>query len=492
MRLIHRASGFSKNTAIISERQVFTYQQLLEASEKMAQCLLDGREDLMEARVAMMVKPGFDYVRVQWGIWRAGGIAVPLHPGSPLPAVQYILEDCDVDTLVLYPEFETEYQEYISTTNIRLAFTHLQPKSESSLPDISSDRRAMILYTSGTTGSPKGVVTTHQNIEAQIQSLVEAWEWSASDHILNILPMHHVHGIINVLSCALWSGATCQFVSRFNPEEVCNVFTQRDLTLFMAVPTIYHKLISYWESLESTKQREISNGLKELRLMVSGSAALPVSVMLKWEEISGHTLLERYGMTEIGMAISNSYHGERRPGHIGQPLPGVQVKLANESGQPVREGAQGEILVKGPNVFKEYWRRPEATRESFTDDNWFKTGDIAICISDVYKIIGRSSVDIIKSGGYKLSALEIEEVLRTLDGVKDCGVVGIVDPEWGELVCAALVLENQEAGLDIDQINHSLRANLAAYKVPRKYIILEDLPRNAMGKVTKSELKKLF
>ena len=260
----------------------------------------------------------------------------------------------------------------------------------------------------------------------------------------------------------------------------------------MAVPTIYHKLISYWESLENTKQIEISNGLKELRLMVSGSAALPVSVMLKWEEISGHTLLERYGMTEIGMAISNSYHGERRPGHIGQPLPGVQVKLANESGQLVREGAQGEILVKGPNVFKEYWRRPEATRESFTDDNWFKTGDIAICISDVYKIIGRSSVDIIKSGGYKLSALEIEEMLRTLDGVKDCGVVGIVDHEWGELVCAALVPENQEAGLDIDQINHSLRANLAAYKVPRKYIILEDLPRNAMGKVTKSELKKLF
>jgi malonyl-CoA/methylmalonyl-CoA synthetase len=220
--------------------------------------------------------------------------------------------------------------------------------------------------------------------------------------------------------------------------------------------------------------------------MVSGSAALPVSVLEEWKEISGHTLLERYGMTEIGMAISNPYKGERRPGYIGQALPGVSIRIADEGG----EGTAGEIQVKGANVFKEYWNKPEETREAFTADGWFKTGDIAVFEDGSYKILGRNSVDIIKSGGYKISALEIEEVLRLHPKIKDCAVVGLADEEWGEIIGACLVASGDAP--EPKQLDTWVKERLPAYKTPRKYIIRGDLPRNVMGKVTKNELKSMF
>ena len=224
--------------------------------------------------------------------------------------------------------------------------------------------------------------------------------------------------------------------------------------------------------------------------MVCGSAALPVSVMERWKIISGHKLLERYGMTEIGMAVSNPYHGERKAGYVGLPLPGVEVKLVNEIFETVQTGEPGEILVKGKNVFSEYWNKPEATAKEFTEDGWFKTGDVAIVEDGYIRIMGRNSVDIIKSGGYKISALEIEEVLRTHPLINDCAVVGIADDEWGELIVAAIVVK--ENNIDLDALNKWLRENMAAYKTPRKYLLLNELPRNAMGKVTKNDVKKLF
>jgi malonyl-CoA/methylmalonyl-CoA synthetase len=230
--------------------------------------------------------------------------------------------------------------------------------------------------------------------------------------------------------------------------------------------------------------------MKDFRLMVSGSAALPVSVLEEWKQISGQILLERYGMTEMGMAISNPYDGERRPGYIGQPLPEVEIRLADENNNPVRGGTQGEIQIKGPNVFKEYWGRPKETADSFTEDGWFKSGDIAVFENGSYKILGRNSVDILKSGGYKISALEIEEVLRNHPDIKDCAVVGIPDLEWGEIVGASLVPENKE--IDLEELTGWLKEKLPGYKIPRQYIIQEDLPRNVLGKVTKNELKKIF
>jgi len=258
----------------------------------------------------------------------------------------------------------------------------------------------------------------------------------------------------------------------------------------MAVPTIYYQLMNHWNELPESEQGQISEALKNFRLMVSGSAALPISTLEKWKAISGHTLLERYGMTEMGMAISNPYRGERRPGHIGQALAGVRIRIADENNIPVAEGQSGEIQVKGPNVFQEYWGKPAATEETFIN-GWFKTGDVAVYDDGYYRILGRNSVDIIKSGGYKISALEIEEVLRKHPEIKDCGVVGIPDDEWGEIIGASLILENNQNEV-LAELKDWLKDKLPKYQIPRRYIIQDDLPRNVMGKVTKKELQQLF
>ncbi len=261
----------------------------------------------------------------------------------------------------------------------------------------------------------------------------------------------------------------------------------------MAVPTIYHKLLNHYEQSSVQEQQLCSAALSKFRLMVSGSAALPVSLLEKWKTISGHILLERYGMTETGMMISNPYRGHRRAGTVGLPLPRVEIRLVDENGKPVTcEGMAGEIQVKSPSLFKEYLHRQEDTVASFSSDGWFCTGDMALCESDgYYRILGRISSDIIKSGGYKLSALEIEELLRQYPGVIDCAVLGLPDEQWGELVAAALVYTIENKSIESD-LNDWLRQQLPTYKLPRRWLFLSELPRNAMGKVSKKELKIIF
>ena len=489
--LLHRAKQFKGKTALVSNGNPYTYEHLLASSENVATNLLQGKSDLNEARIAFLVPPSFEYTTVQWGIWAAGGIAVPLCELHPLPSIQYVLENTQTEIIITHEDFVDflkPLEKAIGISVLLLESFLLENRSE--LPDIVSARRAMILYTSGTTSKPKGVVTTHANIEAQIRTLVTAWEWQQDDYILNILPLHHVHGIINVMSCALWSGGCCEFLPKFDAKEVWEIIKSDRLTLFMAVPTIYYKLISYWESASSEEQQLLSNAASKLRLMVSGSAALPVSILEKWRNITQQTLLERYGMTEIGMGLSNSYRGERRPGHVGLPLPTVEMRLVDVNKNPVGENEPGEFQFKGPSVFMEYWQNPGATQKAFTDDGWFISGDIGVLNNGLYKILGRDSVDIIKSGGYKISALEIEDVLRKFEGVRDCAVVGLPDEEWGEVVSACLVSDLET--LDTTEISEWLKAYLPAYKIPRNYILRKELPRNVLGKVTKNELKKMF
>jgi len=462
---------------------------LLEASEKLASSLLNDREDLKEEPVAFMVTPGFDYVRVLWGVWKAGGIAVPLCISHPAPALEHVLDDTKCSTVVASPALAHALEPLCHRRGIRLNVLNNWPGDfRRKLPQVFPQRRAMILYTSGTTNLPKGVVTTHKSIEAQITTLTSAWKWSSSDHVLCTLPLHHIHGIINVVSCSLWSGACCEFLPAFSAGDVFEVFRRKKVNVFMAVPTIYFKLIAAWESLPAGGQKELSAIMRSMRLMVSGSAALPASIMEKWEAISGHRLLERYGMTELGMAISNPYEGERRSGAVGRPLPGVSVRLCDEHDMVIDDGP-GEIHVKGDNVFLEYWNQPEATKQSFTAEGWFRTGDVAVVEDGYYRILGRNSVDIIKSGGYKISALEVEEVLRTHPDVTDCAVVGLEDIEWGEVVAAAVVARQP---VEPAYLRTWLREKIPGYRIPRKIQCVKELPRNAMGKVMKNEVKKLF
>ena len=494
--LIARARQHGERTAIVASEGAFSYHDLLEASERVAACLLAGHENLAGARVAFLTPADFSYVATQWGIWRAGGIAVPLAVSHPPPELEYAIGDSDSRVVVVHPDFTQTLGAVhlppsvhtVTTTEALSGASHIRSR----LPDIDAELSAMMVYTSGTTGRPKGVVTTHANIAAQVTSLLTAWEWRAGDRILLVLPLHHVHGIVNVLCCALWSGARCDMMTAFDAERVWSRIADGDLTLFMAVPTIYGKLIAAWEAARPERRRAWSAGCAapRMRLMVSGSAALPVQRLERWREITGHVLLERYGMTEIGMALSNPLHGQRRPGFVGTPLPGVEVRLVDDAGRPVSPGAPGEIEVRGATVFREYWQRPEATRAAFRD-RWFRTGDIAVVEDGAYRILGRSSVDIIKTGGYKVSALEVEEVLRTHPSIAECAVVGIADVEWGERVCAAVEPRGGD-DLTLEALQHWAKQRLAPYKVPHALECVRALPRNAMGKVTKPEIVKLF
>lgn len=493
IQLFQRAEKFADRIALDTAEGRFTYGDLLARARAVAAVLLDGRVDLAEERVAFIAPPGIDYVAVQWGTWIAGGIAVPLCLQHPTPELEYTITDSDASIVVAHPDWVERVDEVAKKGNRRLLLTTaLSADSAVRLPDLTTDRRAMMIYTSGTTGKPKGVVSTWRMIEAQVTALVEAWGWRPDDAILHVLPLHHLHGIINVLTCALWSGARCRMLPRFDASEVWNLFDTDGLTLFMAVPTIYARLTKGWEEADEPTRQRWSAAAAKLRLMVSGSAALPVSTLNQWREVSGHTLLERYGMTEIGMAISNPLNGEREPGKVGAPLPGVEVRLAGEGDAVIEEeGVPGEIQVRGDNVFKEYWRRPDETAKSFTEDGWFRTGDTAVRENGTYRILGRNSVDIIKTGGYKVSALEIEEVLRTHPAIEEVAVVGVEDPEWGECVSAAVCLAKGQS-LDIETLRRWGKERLAAYKVPTRLRCIDELPRNAMGKVTKPDVKKLF
>ncbi|MGA7458951.1 MAG: acyl-CoA synthetase [Candidatus Korobacteraceae bacterium] len=490
--LISRAREHRARTAIVDCEGTYSYADLLDASARIAAALLAGREDLNEERIAFLVVPGFPWAAVQWGIWRAGGIAVPLPLNTPAAELEYYVNDTQASALIHESSNESVAVAVSAACGVHpYAYRDmLEWKSGVALPEITGERRAMILYTSGTTSRPKGVVTTHANITAQIESLIEAWEWSADDRIVLCLPLHHVHGIINVVSCALWSGAVCEMLPRFDANAVWELIASERLTLFMAVPTIYVKLIAGWEASSPERRAALSKSAARLRLMVSGSAALPVSTLERWKEITGHTLLERYGMTEIGMAISNPYRGIRVPGSVGRPLPDVEVRLTDESGQDVPAGAPGEIEVRGPNVFLEYWRKPEATREAFRN-GWFRTGDTAIVENGVYRILGRTNIDILKTGGHKVSALEIEETLREHIAIAECAVVGLPDAEWGERVAVAVVLCDGNV-IELDELRAWCKQRLAAHKVPSRLLVLEALPRNAMGKVTKPAVVTLF
>jgi malonyl-CoA/methylmalonyl-CoA synthetase len=486
-----RAHLFADRIAFCTPDASHTYQELLDRSAEIAVELLQDQIDLQEARVALLVSPGFEYTASQWAIWRAGGIKLPICLSATEPEWEYVLSDSQVSTVIADTANALKIAPLCKRLGVRLMnVSDIHVDVLKNLPDIDVNRRAMILYTSGTTNKPKGVVTTHANIQAQIESLIQAWEWSSEDRIPMFLPLHHIHGIINIIGCALWSGATVEPFTRFEMNAILKRVRVDAYTLFMAVPTIYVKLIQMLEEADDQDRFDIVAGFKKMRLMVSGSAALPASVHERWAQLTGQKLLERYGMTEIGMAISNLYRGERRPGSVGAPLPGVELRLKMENGPVITdENEPGEIQVRGPMVFQAYWNRPEATAETF-EDGWFRTGDMAVLEAGYYRIMGRLSVDIIKSGGYKLSALEIEAALLEHPFIAECAVVGMPDDTWGEAVSAAVVL--QKGPLDLIALREWCKERLSVYKIPQRLKVVSELPRNAMGKVTKPAVRLLF
>ena len=490
--LIARARAHASSIAFRSPQGTTTYQDLLDRSAALATTLLAGADDLKEARVALLAPAGASYVAAQWGLWRAGAVKVPICLTATEPEWEYSLTDSGASAVMADAASAKKIAPLCARLGLRVIDIDAPTGPANKLPVLTPARRAMILYTSGTTSKPKGVVTTHAHIAAQIESLIKAWEWHPSDRIPLFLPMHHIHGIINVTSCALWAGATIEPFAKFDQPAILDRVKGDAYSLFMAVPTIYVKLIQALEAATPADRAAVVAGFQRMRLMVSGSAALPASVHEQWTALTGQKLLERYGMTEIGMAISNPLRGERRPGAVGQALPGVEIRLKAENGDVITaEDTPGEIQVRGSNVFTEYWGKPAATAESFEAGGWYRTGDMAVLETGYYRIMGRLSVDIIKSGGYKLSALEIEAALLEHPDIAEVAVLGMPDDTWGEAVSAAVVTKNG-VDLALPALREWCKSRLSVYKVPQRLILVKELPRNAMGKVTKPAVRGLF
>lgn len=494
LQFFSRLQQFAKRQALSDTNGTYTYAQLIQAADIVSSRL----GDVAGQPICFLYPSSFDYAATLLGIWQSGGIAVPLCVTHPPAEWAYVLSDTGCAQVWVHPQYEAGIREaaamlphppeIVVQADISKLSSSVGTPTTAAIGAVDEQAPALMIYTSGTTGKPKGAVHTHASLAAQIQSLSEAWAWQADDEILNVLPLHHVHGLVNILCCALWNGAHCLLHNKFDAAEVWEWFKRPSATLFMAVPTVYQRLIQYWEQLPENRQAEYSAAARKLRLMVSGSAALPVPVLQRWQEITGHFLLERYGMTEIGMAISNPLAGERKAGFVGKPLPDVSVRLVNETGdEQATAESVGEIQVKSATLFHSYWQRPEATAQSFTSDGWFRTGDMAQRDSEGnYKIMGRLSADILKISGYKVSALEIEDTLLAHPAVKACAIAGIPHAEKGEQAAAFLVLADDAA---LPNIQKWLKTQLAPYKQPTAWYIVDELPRNAMGKVQKSVLK---
>lgn len=522
-----KAPAFGDKLAIIDSSGSHSYKQLycssLGLAGRISTALNSDFGGLGGKRISFLCANDASYTVAQWAAWMSGGTAVPLYRKHPESELEYIISDSQSSLLVAghpYAETLEPLAQRLGlpcltlppTSDLRnLDEVDTQEKEKGGITDW-ADRPAMIIYTSGTTGRPKGVLHTHSNIQAMVQCLVSEWAWSRDDVILHTLPLHHVHGIVNKLLCPLWVGATCIMLPEFQPQKVWEMLLSSKAPLvnvFMAVPTIYSKLIQYYD--QHFTQPHVKDFVKavckeRIRLMVSGSAALPLPTLQRWEEITGHTLLERYGMTEIGMALSNPLKGQRIPGAVGLPLPSVEVRIVmnNTTNTTIVEGShretqvrpglekkEGELLVRGPSVFKEYWNKPQETRESFTDDGWFKTGDTAVYRDGVYWIMGRTSVDIIKSGGYKISALEVERQLLGHPDIIDVAVIGAPDAIWGQKVTAVVQLKNGQS-MTLAELKTWAREHMVPYTIPSGLVLVEEMPRNQMGKVNKKDLLRHF
>jgi malonyl-CoA/methylmalonyl-CoA synthetase len=489
--LVERAQAHPERAALVDGAGVHSYADLLAASQQVASGLLalHGASDLAGQRVCFMVSPTFAHVAVQWGIFRAGGVAVPLCLSHPAPELAHVLDDARPYALVVDHAHAPILQPLAAERGLpSRAPQELLASATGALPSVAAERPAMLIYTSGTTGKPKAAIATHAILQAQMHSIANAWQLSPDDRLLHVLPLHHLHGILNALAAPLYAGGCVELAPRFEPASVLARFLREPaLSLFMAVPTIYAKLVQCADAMSEAERGELRVALARLRLMVSGSAALPVSLLARFRELSGHVLLERYGMTELGMALGNPLQGERRAGTVGLPFPGVEARIVDESGQTLSESTAGELQIRGPNVFAGYWNQPEATRRAFTDDGFFRTGDVAVREAGYYRLLGRESVDILKTGGFKVSALEIEETLREHPAIAEVAIVGVPDPEWGQRVGAAVVLGAGQT-LELEELRAFGKQRLAPYKVPTVLRCFDALPRNALGKVQKPVL----
>ena len=446
------------------------------------------------ARVAVQVDKSVEALMLYLAVQRAGLVYLPLNNAYQQAEIEYFIGDAEPAMVVCAPKDFTWISRLAFRRGTRNVFTLGDDRTGSLLeraawmsdahaPAVSgADDLAAILYTSGTTGRSKGAMLTHGNLLSNARVLKDYWGWQAGDVLIHALPIFHVHGLFVASHGALLNGSPMIWLSRFDPKATIARFAAA--TVFMGVPTLYTRLLA-----ETGLTRD---ACAHMRLFISGSAPLQVETFDAWALRTGHTIVERYGMSETLMLTSNPYReqdGERRRGTVGLPLPGVSVRVRDDAGAPCAAGAIGGIEVKGPNVFAGYWRMPEKTRQEFSADGWFKTGDVGKVDDLGYvTIVGRSK-DLVITGGFNVYPAEIEGFINELPGVAESAVVGLPHPDFGEGV-VAMVVPKPGSALDGDAIVAALKGRIANFKVPKRVFVVDELPRNTMGKVQKNLLRQ--
>ena len=475
-----------------AQPQYYTWRDLERGSAMLANLL--GSLNLPAAsRVAVHTDKSVEALMLYLAVLRSGHVYLPLNNAYQASEVAYFIGNAAPAVVVCA---EKNFG-WISQTAFQAGTTHVytlnddrsgtlldraayQSDQHSPVPR-SADDLAAILYTSGTTGRSKGAMLSHGNLLSNARVLKDYWGWQANDVLIHALPIFHVHGLFVATHGALLNGSKMIWLNRFDPATVAARLPQA--TVFMGVPTLYVRLLA-----ERGLTREACS---RMRLFISGSAPMLVETFKAWQARTGHTILERYGMSETTMLTSNPYRPEsaRRGGTVGLPLPGVSLRVHDSKGRPLPAGEIGGIEVKGPNIFKGYWKMPEKTADEFTTDLWFKTGDVGTLDSDGYvTIVGRSK-DLIISGGYNVYPAEIEGYVNDMPGVAESAVVGVPHPDFGEVV-VAVVVGKPGAELDGAAIAAQLKSQIANFKVPKRVFVCDELPRNAMGKVQKALLRE--
>jgi len=462
---------------LIFKENEYSFGELDSRSNQMAH-LLNKKGLVLGDRLCLYSENSVEFIDVYIACIKLGIIFVPVNILYKERELLHIYHDAKPKVFISSVSIPGEIIQYL---DIKVLAEEAKQESKNPIQEtITGDTPAAIIYTSGTTGASKGAVLTNNNFLVNGVNLISCWEITEQDKLLLALPLFHVHGLANGLHCWLISGCSIKLLEKFEYQKAAAEFLDFKPTLFFGVPTMYIRMLDF----ENVIAKQIGSFV---RLFVSGSAPLPSHILEAFNEKYHHIILERYGMTETLMNISNPYVGERRPGTVGLPMPGVSAKILNVNGEEVFVGEEGELHIKGGNVFKEYWMREDATKNSFVD-GYFKTGDMAICSSDGYYTLKGRKSDLIISGGFNIYPREIEEYLMEQDGVAEAAVIGVPHEIRGEVPVAYIVTSN--GTVDLKVIEDNCKKTFASFKIPKSFIIMDKLPRTALGKIQKHLLAK--
>jgi len=488
----HFPDGAEQPLLVVPNGPVVHYDDIEAMSARLANVLVAAGCRKGD-RVAAQTDKHWQVLALYLACLRAGLVYLPLNTGYQRSELDYFFADAEPRVIVCSPEHLGLVATLARGATVLTLDAHggeLMDRAEEfpatfeTVLSAGGDLAA-ILYTSGTTGRSKGAMLTHRNLASNALALVEAWGFTHGDVLLHALPIYHVHGLFVAIHCVLLSGARMLWLPKFDAREVTSLLPRA--TVMMGVPTFYSRLIS-----EPTFTRE---SCRTIRLFVSGSAPLLPETITAFNERTGQTILERYGMTETGMNTSNPLMGARVAGTVGRPLSGIEMRVVGDDGVPLAPGQVGSVQVRGPNVFAAYWRMPEKTREEFTADGYFKTGDMGEWVQDgpaqgYLRLVGRAK-DLIITGGLNVYPKEIEERIDKMDGVIETAIIGVPDPDFGESVTAVVVARSGHA-LTEGGVIAALKGEIASFKIPKRVHFVDDLPRNAMGKVQKNVLRQKF